>query len=188
MTYTSSVDRWPWAVVAGAGLAVADGALVGVVANAGREPFDPVLGAVALGVVVAAPGLVALLGLRDRPQLWLAAGCAAMPLSFLSFAGLTLPLLPAAVLCVLGWARHGVLREARPLVHPIISTALVVVLLLGAAVALFAMEDPASWTSPTGSSSTSDITTNGEAAISLAAVLIALGAGWVLNQPRPLRR
>jgi hypothetical protein len=164
------------------GLVVVVGVVTGIVATAGREPVDPLLGTVALGAVVAGPGLVALLGLRRRAALWLPAGIAAMPLAFLSFAGVTLPLFPAGIVLVATWARRPEQPTAKP-AKAIVTTATVVFLLLVAAAALFISEDPASWTTPTESGATSDIVTNREAMLSLTSLAMALGAGWALTRP-----
>src|SRR5262245_5160327 len=57
------------------------------------------LASLALVAVLAAPGLLALLGRAGRPSLLIVAGVALAPLSFLSFAGVLLPLLiPAGLL------------------------------------------------------------------------------------------
>jgi hypothetical protein len=159
------------------------GVAVGVIAAVGASPADPVLGSVALGAVVAAPGVLALLGLHDRAMLWLPAAMAALPLAFLSFAGVTLPLLPLAVILVVAWIRHPG-SHAGFVAPPVVVTALVVVLVLGAAVALFVHEDPASWTTATESGATSDIVTNREALISLGCTALALAVGWTLTQRR----
>jgi hypothetical protein len=175
-------------VVAVAGIAtIMLGVALGIVAGVGASPADPLLGSVALGAVVAAPGLLALLGLRHRAVLWLPAAMAALPLSFLSFAGLTLPLLVLAVILVVAWIRHPG-SYAGFLVHPVVVTSLVVVLLIAAALALFVHEDPASWTTETDgfvtTGETSDIVTNREALLSLGCTGLALAVGWTLTQRR----
>jgi hypothetical protein len=170
--------------VVAAGVAVVRlGVVLGVVAGAGAIPADPVLGFAALGALVAAPGVLALLGLRDRAGLWLPAGLAAFPLAFLSFAGLTLPLLPLAAVFVVAWVRHP-RSHASAVVHPAVVAPLVVTLLLGATVALFISDDPASWTTSTGGGSTSDVITNREALLSLACTMLALVTGWTLTKAR----
>jgi hypothetical protein len=169
-------------VVAGV-TAVLLGVALGVVAGASASPADPVLGFAALGALVAAPGVLVLLGLRDRAALWLPAGLTAFPLAFLSFAGLTLPLLPLAVIFVVAWIRHPGSHVAS-VVHPAAVAPLVVILLLGAAVALFISDDPASWTTATGGGSTSDVITNREALLSLACTMLALVTGWTLTRAR----
>jgi hypothetical protein len=179
-----NVDRPTGVVVAGV-VAVVLGVVLGIVATVGASPADPLLGFVALGAVVAAPGVLALLGLRDRPGLWLPAGLAALPLAFLSFAGLTLPLVPVAVVLVMAWARHpdpdGHGRAVAPLA---VVTPVLVVLLLGAAVVLFASDDPAEWTTATESGSTSDVITDVEALLSLTCTALAVAAGWALSATR----
>jgi hypothetical protein len=174
--------------VAVAGVAtVMLGVALGIVAGVGASPADPVPGSVALGAVVAAPGLLALLGLRRRAVLWLPAAMAAVPLAFLSFAGLTLPLLALAVVLVVVWIRHPG-THAGFLIHPVVVTAVVVVLLFAAALALFVHEDPASWTTTSDgvvtTGGTSDIVTNQEALISLGCTALALAVGWTLTLRR----
>jgi hypothetical protein len=168
--------------VAGAA-AILLGVMLAVVASAGASPAEPVLGFVALGTVVAAPGVLALLGLQDRAGLWLPAGLAALPLAFLSFAGLALPLVPVALVLVVAWTRHPGAHTGS-VAHPGVVTPLLVVLLVGAAVVLFVSEDPASWTTATGGGSTSDVITDREALLSLACTTLALVAGWTLARPR----
>lgn len=186
MAYSSVEPRWRRTVAVCAGLVIVNGVIFAAVAVAGGEEVDPVLGLLTLGAVIATPGVVALMGLADRPHLWLAAAIAALPLAFLSFAGVALPLAPLAVVFAYAWAKHGVLAGARPLVPAGIVVALVAVLQMAAAVALFLNDDPASWTTATGGGSTSDVITNGEGVLSLAAIAGALVVGWVLGRPRPL--
>jgi hypothetical protein len=184
-TVVAVTDAAPWqrGVVAAGVAVVLLGVVLGVVASAGAIPADPVLGFAALGALVAAPGVLALLGLRDRAGLWLPAGLAAFPLAFLSFAGLTLPLLPLAAVFVTAWVRHP-RSHTSAVVHPAVAAPLVVTLLLGAAVALFISDDPASWTTSTGGGSTSDVITNREALLSLACTMLALVTGWTLARAR----
>lgn len=55
--------------------------------------------------LAALPGALAVLGLRGRPALVLTAGILCVPLSFLSLAGATLPLLLPGVLYLMAYAR-----------------------------------------------------------------------------------
>lgn len=171
--------------VAGAAVVVL-GAALGVIAEVGASPADPSLGFIALAGLVAAPGVLALFGLHHRAALWLPAGLAAVPLAFLSFAGLTLPLLPAAVVFLLAWVRHPH-PHGGSLVHPGIVTPVVVSLLLMAVAALFLSDDPAAWTTPTGGGETSDIITNREALLSLTSTGLALVVGWAFTRPKTHR-
>lgn len=185
MGYSSVETRWRRIVGACGGLVVANGVVIGALVLAGREAVDPALGAVALGAVIAAPGGLALMGLADRPHLWLAAAVAALPLAFLTFAGFALA--PVSVALVLAWARIGVLDGARPLVPPAALVPLLVVLQLAAAAALFLREDPVSWTTADGggaTNETSDVITTGEAGLSLGTIAALLVAGWVLSSLR----
>lgn len=179
---TDAAPRQRGVVAAGVAVVLL-GVVLGVVASASAIPADPILGFAALGALVAAPGVLALLGLRDRAGLWLPAGLAAFPLAFFSFAGLTLPLLPLAVVFVVAWIRHP-RSHAGEVVHPAAVAPLIVTLLLGAAVALYISDDPASWTTATGGGSTSDVITNREALLSLACTTLALVTGWTLTKAR----
>jgi hypothetical protein len=172
-------------VIAGAEIA-AVGAL-GVVRFVGGSPAERgaegALAALALVAVLAAPGVLALLGRAGRPCLLVVAGVALAPLSFLSFAGVLLPLLiPAGYLIVAGARRLGV--GPGPCA-PVWVTLWAVFVVLGAAVvALFAHQDPRSWTSATAEGSTSDVITFGESLLSLWLVALALTLGWYLAAPR----
>jgi hypothetical protein len=165
-------------------LVVVLAAALGIVATVGAEPPHPVLGAVALAAVVAAPGVLALLGLDDRPDLWLAAGWTAFPFALISFAGLTLPLLGAMAVFLWAW----ITRPNLP-IRPRVPTAVVapLVFLLAAAAAsvlLFGPDDPTSWTNVHGGSGhTSDVITQGEALACLGLLALALAAGWLLTKP-----
>ena len=141
------------------------------------------LGALALGAIVAAPGVLALLARYDRPALLLPAGVVLIPLSFLSFALVTLPLLIPAVMLFVDYAR-------RSRTHPVgwkratAVTVLVLALLVGALLALVVHQDPREYTTATASYGTSDVITAAEALVSLALVGAALAMAWVLAAPR----
>jgi len=82
---------------------VAVGAGLSVVPWYGTEPplrtAESALASVAFGALVAGPGVLALVGVRTgRPGMLLPAAIALVPLSFLSFALVTLPLLVPSVL------------------------------------------------------------------------------------------
>jgi hypothetical protein len=186
MGYSAVEPRWYRIVGVCGGIVVANGAVLGAIAVAGREEVDPVLGLVTLGAVIATPGVLALMGLRDRPHLWLAAAMAALPLAFLSFAGLAFPLAPVALVLWYAWSKHGVLDGARPFVPPGVLVPFLVILQLVAAAALFLSDDPASWTTADGGGSTSDVITNGEAVLGLGAIAALLVVGWLLSTPRRL--
>lgn len=133
--------------------------------------------------MVASPGLLALLGFYKRPDLWLTAGIAAVPLSLISMAGLAFPLLPAAVVLGMAWTRHPP-EVARPRVHPAIVTPVITTAMVAAAVFLFLTDDPVSWTTASGGGSSSDVITDREALASLATIAAALAAAWVMTGPR----
>jgi hypothetical protein len=164
-------------------------ATLGVVRYVGGSPAETgpegALAALALAAVLATPGLLALLGRAGRrPSLYVVAGVALAPLSFLSFSGVTLPLLvPAAALAVAG-ARRIALdgRRCAPLWVMIWAVTSV---LVAAVVALFAHHDPRSWETATASGSTSDVITVAESLLSLWLVGLALTLGWYLATPLP---
>ena len=141
------------------------------------------LGALALGAIVAAPGVLALLARHDRPALLLPAAVVLIPLSFLSFALVTLPLLIPAVMLFLDYARRS--RK-----HPIgwkratAVTVLVLALLVAALLALVVLQDPREYTTATARYGTSDVITAAEALVSLALVAVSLLVGWVQAAPR----
>ena len=143
-------------------------------AQPGRN-FETAVGAVAFGAVIAAPGVLALLALHDRPALLLPAALLLVPLSFISFALVTLPLLIPAFLLLRTYARAAVngtgLRTAA-------TTAVVLLLLVVAFVALLAHEDPREFVGESTTYGTSDIVTYAEAAISLVLTSVALTVGW----------
>src|SRR5262245_22568331 len=99
-------------VVAVAGLVfLLAGALAGV-RYAGATPaewgVERVLASVALGAVLAMPGILAVLARAGRPSLLTAAGAGLVPLSLVALSGVTLPLLiPAVVRLVAGARRTG---------------------------------------------------------------------------------
>lgn len=169
------------AVVVAAGLGLAALRFAG-----GTPPERGVKGAMgsfALGAVVAAPGVLAMLAVRDRPVLLLPAAIALIPLSFLSFALVTLPLLIPAVMLLIGYGRRSSDRPRA--VGTAAGTILGVFLLLAAAaVVLFIHEDPRSYSTATVGGSTSDVITFAESLPSLALTASAVAAGWVLAAPR----
>jgi hypothetical protein len=141
------------------------------------------IGAVALGAIVAAPGVLALLARHDRPALLLPAAVVLVPLSFLSFALVTLPLLIPAVLLFVDYARRS---QTRPIggLRATALTILVLGLLVAALLALLVHQDPREYTTATAGYGTSDVITAAEALLSLALVGSSLVVGWTLAAPR----
>lgn len=187
-------------------LVIAAGFTLTVVRYFGVAPpgrgLEAVLGAIAFGGVIAAPGFLALLAYRrNQPALLLPAAAILVPLSFISFALVTLPLLIPAFLFVRIWSRSASGRQR--LGASLLYTAATIVLLLGAFVVLLVHQDPRSWdvaadgtvtttmvdvTSGWGeagesveSYGTSDIVTYGEALASLALTGTAIGIGSVVR-------
>ncbi|MGH9164011.1 MAG: hypothetical protein ACRDZW_00660 [Acidimicrobiales bacterium] len=166
-----------------AGVVTTAGAGLGAVRFVGGSPAERgvtgVLGAVAMGAVVAASGLLALLALADRPALLLPASLVLLPLSLLSFALVTLPLIVPAEMLFVAYRRRSAGLVHRRLWTPA-AVIMPIALLFAATVALFAHQDPRSYTRATSSGSTSDVITGGEALLSLAFTASAVAAGWVL--------
>jgi hypothetical protein len=142
--------------------------------------LESALGAVAFGAVVAAPGVLALLASHDRPALLLPAAMLLIPLSFISFALVTLPLLIPAYLLVAAYTRTAPADTGG---RTAAITAGVLLLLLAAGLSLFAHQDPREWTTPTAGYGTSDIVTWAESLISLALSTSAVAAGWYCAGP-----
>ncbi len=147
-----------------------------------HRPYD-LLGALALGAVVAAPGVLALLARHDRPALLLPAAVVLVPLSFLSFALVTLPLLIPAVMLFVDYSRRS---RHHPVgwLQPTATTLVVLALLVAAVLALLVHQDPREYRTATAGYGTSDIITAAEALISLGLTATALAVGWVLAAPR----
>lgn len=149
-----------------------------------EDGFEGALGSLALGGAVMATGVLALLALRDRAVLLLPAAVVLVPLSFLSFALVTLPLLVPAVMLFIGYGRRS-RCESLSVARVALTLFVVVLLLIAAVAALLVHHDPREYTTPTSSGGTSDIITAAEALISLALTATSLAAGWFLSAPRP---
>jgi hypothetical protein len=163
-----------------AGLGLAGIRFVG--ASPAEDGIEGALGSLALGAPVIATGALALLALRDRAVLLLPAAVVLVPMSFLSFALVTLPLLvPAAMLSVGYRRRSGV--ESMSGARAAVTLWVVVVFLIAAVGVLLAHQDPRDYSTPTSSGGTSDIITTVEALISLALTATSLAAGWFLSAP-----
>lgn len=166
-----------------AGLALAGFRFIGGIPPEQGDSVEGALGSIALGATIAVPGVLAILALRDRPVLLLPAGIALVPLSFLSFAGLTLPLLIPAVMLVIAYGRRS--SGHPPPKGTAAGTVAAVFLMLAASVAvLFLHEDPRSYSTATGGGSTSDVITYAESLPSIALSVGAAVAGWFLAGPR----
>lgn len=143
-------------------------------AQPGRN-LQTAVGAVAFGAVIAAHGVLALLALYDRPALLLPAALLLVPLSFISFALVTLPLLVPAFLLFRTYARAAVNGTG---LRTVATTTVVLLLLVAAFVVLFAHEDPREFVGESATFGTSDIVTYAEAALSLVLTSGALAVGW----------
>jgi len=210
----------PRIAVVGIVLSLVLAAGIGILRTANAEPVErgvEVAGNIAFAIVFAAPALLALLGLRGRLSLFVAAGVLDLVLTFvtlISFIGL-LFVPPAAMFFVAaGQVRGGGSSLTR-------SIATVLVALLGgtgAFFALFAQENPVCWARnlPTGetfrldaskfvhgssismdsrdlpagtteSGCSSDTISTREALAATAVVAATLGTAWVLSKPPELR-
>jgi hypothetical protein len=179
--------RWrPVIAALASAILIVTGGLVAAVALADRTPVEPLAGPVAVGVLLAAPGVVGLLGLRDRPDLWLAAALGAF-LTSLMASVLIVVVLPAGVALAFCWLRQAS-GTRRSVVHPLVVAVVVQILLVAAAAALFLSEDPRTWEDHDSTGSTQDIITNTEAGLSLTGVALAVAAAWVLSRPQRAER
>lgn len=164
-----------------AGLGLAAIRFVG--ASPVEDGIEGALGALALGGAVMATGVLALLALWDRAVLLLPAAVLLVPMSFLSFAGVTLPLLVPAVMLFIGYRRRS-RCESMPVARAAVTLWVVVLFLIAAVAALLVHQDPREYTTPTSSGGTSDVITAAEAVISLALTATSLAAGWFLSAPQ----
>ena len=165
-------------VLAGLGLA----AIRFVGGSPAEDGFEGALGSLALGAPVMATGALALLALRERAVLMLPAVVVLVPMSFLSFALVTLPLLVPAVMLAIGYRRRSRV-ESMSGPQAAVTLWVVVLFLIAAVGALLVHQDPREYTTPTSSGGTSDIITTVEALISLALTATGLAAGWFLSAP-----
>jgi hypothetical protein len=170
-------------VAAVGGLVVAGAGALGLLRFFGGAPElrgpEAASGALALGAVMAVPGALALLSLAERPALLLPAGILLIPLSFVSFAGVTLPLLIPAVMLLVAYGRRSSGLAAYP-GQAAVCVVVAVALVVAAFLALFANDDPRRYSTPTGGGGTSDVITVAEASISLALTGIAVVGSWFL--------
>ncbi|MFY9587199.1 MAG: hypothetical protein WAT66_07070, partial [Actinomycetota bacterium] len=149
------------------------------------EAYDrSILPALVFGIVIAVPGILALMALRRRPGLYLASGLIFLPASFLSLAGVTLPLIFIAAMAFVAYGRHA--DQETPIVWaPLTAMILFILTIASFAVLLFAGgDDPRCVSTATSTSCTSDVITNGEALAALGFVALILTAGWLLSKPR----
>lgn len=189
---------------------------VGILRTVNAEPVEraaEVAGNVAFAIVFAAPALLALLGLRDRPSLLVAAGALDLGLAFvtlISFIGLVF-VPPGVMLFVAAGRMRG---TGAGLWRSIAAVIVAVMLGTVAFFALFAREDPVCWARnpatgesvrlnadrfvhggsismdsrdlPPGATEagcSSDSISPAEAIAGTALVATMLGAVWVLSKP-----
>ena len=206
----------PRIAVVGIVLSFALAVAVGILRTVNAEPVEratEVAGNVAFAMVFAAPALLALLGLRGRPSLVVAAGALDLVLAFVTLISLIgLVFVPPAVMF---FVAAGQMRGAGASSSRSIAAVLVAVLLGTAAFfALFAHADPVCWArnratgesfrlnpdrfvhgssismgsrdlppGATESGCTTDSISTGEAIAGIAVVAAMLGAAWMLSKP-----
>jgi hypothetical protein len=193
---------------------------VGILRTVNAEPVEraaEVVGNIAFSVVFAAPAMLALLGLRDRSSLLVAAGGLDLGLAFVTLSSLIGLVFVAPGVMFFVAARQ--MRGAGESRSRSMAAVLVAVLLGGVAFfALFARDDPVCWArnpttgqsfrlnpdrfvhgasismdsrdlppGATESGCSSDSISTGEAIAGIAVVAAMLGAGWMLSRP-PERR
>ncbi len=171
----------PTFVKGAAGFLILAGIGLALLRFAGGTPVEQglegALGAVALGMVVAATGILALIGLDERPALLLPAAIMLIPLSFLSFALVTLPLLIPSGMLFTAFGR----RSRGPALGrgwTAFASCWVVGFLIAGAISLFLYQDPRTYvTSDGGGGSSSDVITVGESLISLTCTTLAIVGG-----------
>lgn len=152
---------------------------------ANGEPYDrAALPAIAFAAIFATPGFLALLARRRRPTLYLAAGLVLLPMSFLSFAGVLLPLIFVAAMAFVAYGRHA--DEEVPVVWAPLTAMILFILAIASVAALLFVggDDPRCSSTASSTSCTSDVVTNGEALAALGFVAVIFVAGWFLSKPR----
>ena len=165
-------------------IGIAAGAGLTVVRAVKGDSYDrALLPTLAFGVAVAVPGLLALMAGRRRPGLYLASGLVYLPMSFLSLAGVTLPLILVAAMAFVAYGRHG--DEEVPQVWAPLTAVIMLILTIASFAALLfgGGDDPRCSSTQSTTSCTSDIITNGESLIALFGVGMTLGAAWFLSAP-----
>jgi hypothetical protein len=160
---------------------------VGILRTVNAEPVEraaEVAGNVAFAVVFAVPALLALLGLRSRPSLLVAAGALDLVLAFISLISFTgLVFVPPAVMFFVAaghmrgedpvcWAKNPTTGESFPLdpgrfVH-------------GSSISMDSRDLPPG---ATDSGCTTDSISTGEAIAGISVIAAMLGAVWVLSKP-----
>jgi hypothetical protein len=202
----------PRVAVVGIGLSFALAVAVAILRAVNAEPVEraaEVFGNVGFTVVFAAPALLALVGLRGRPSLLVAAGVLELGLAFvtlMSLIGLVF-VVPAVMFFVGAGRMRG--SGGRP-VRSIAAVLVAMVLGTVAFSALFAREDPICWATSargesvrlnadryvdgasisievppgaTASGCSSDSISTAEALAGIALVATLLGTVWVLSKP-----
>jgi len=154
---------------------------VAVTIAAGTSDPEPLRPSEPAGLAIPFAGVAAVViaaARLGRPTGLIAAGAGLVPMTLVSFAGLGLLFVPVAIYLVVAGFRR--LEHESWLMSALIPV--VGFLLTGSFFALFATEDPISWSSANASGSSSDHITWHEAALSFALATAALA---LTALPRP---
>jgi hypothetical protein len=172
-------------VIVGVVITMAMAGVAGVVFELGTEPGERSVagpwGSLAFTAVIAAPAVVAVIGFQKRPWVLGAAGVVQIPMAFLSFSFLFVPLWIPAVLFITQ-ATLAPPSTNRSRWQPIAAAASLL-FLFAAPWCLIVHQDPASWTMPNGGSGySSNIITAAESALACVCIAAAIVAA-VLAPP-----
>ena len=168
-------------------LAAAVGAIRTAGASAGQAHAEGALPTIAFVVVLAAPGIVALVGIvTARPMLFGAAGFACGPLIIVSIA--TFPLVVPCALLIAAFVQSQRTQPPAPLLTGLVLVAFPVPLLVGLRILVTATA-PFTYNFPGGSES-GDYFTPGHAALCIALVTVDVVLASLLARlgPAPRRR
>ncbi len=150
-----------------------------------QSGVELVLGAVAVGLLLGAPAILAAMAVRRRAVLVLPAACLVTVGVMVPFYGLVF-LLP----CILLWVVFATRWDGLPCgpTRGGLAIASVPLLVTAGAVALFIHPDARSFETATGGGMTSDVVTPAEAMLSIGLVSTALFGAWLLTAPVRGRR
>ncbi len=150
--------------------------------DAPTDGASGVLRALAFGLMLTFPGIVALLG-RRRPALYLAAAVAGPPLNLVLLSILAVPFLVPAGMALAAYAQRS--ADSSPRVAAPVIALLALVLGIASFGSILVHEDPRCRTFENGITCSSDIVTPAEALISLGFTSLAIVTAWILAKPKP---
>jgi len=172
-------------VVLDLALAVGVGVLRAVNSTGGQRRAEGPLPTIALALVLAAPGIVALVGVvTGRPVLFGAAGIACAPLALVSIAAF--PIAVPAGLLLLAFVRGEHAQPSTPLLTGCIIAGFTAMLTV-ALYTLVTMTAEFSYNAPGGGSESGDYFTRGHAVTSIVIVCVAIVSATGLSRLGPAR-